>query len=132
MGFKVYAKSALREALHLVDAAIGGFRVQIGQFRTLNQRVPGSGPGAPTIKALLDQSLGRAAFREQNGSRAKLFGIGRYTTGPGVDLILCFCTFTHSIQRGNPMVQADHVLVVGLGYKSEQNGQSVMPVAAGY
>jgi hypothetical protein len=45
---KVYAKSALREARLSLDAAIGGFRVQIGQLETLNQRVPGSNPGAPT------------------------------------------------------------------------------------
>ena len=31
----------------LTRAAIGDFRVQIGQFRTLNQRIPGSSPGAP-------------------------------------------------------------------------------------
>jgi hypothetical protein len=46
--FKVYAKSALREALPLAGAAIGGFGVRIGESETLNHRVPGSSPDAPT------------------------------------------------------------------------------------
>jgi hypothetical protein len=32
----------------LADAAIGGFGVKIGQSETINHRVPGSSPGAPT------------------------------------------------------------------------------------
>jgi hypothetical protein len=43
----------------LADAEIGGFGVKIGQSETLNHRVLGSSPGAPTT-----QSPQTAGFRD--------------------------------------------------------------------
>jgi hypothetical protein len=41
----------------LAGAAIGDFGVQIGRLRTLNHRVPGSSPGAPTTQSLQTAGL---------------------------------------------------------------------------
>jgi hypothetical protein len=80
--------------------------------KTLNQRVPGSSPGAPTKqKFLVSNSFARCRLRPKRVS-CDVFLVGRRTVR-----LLCGFSFVsvsspRSIQRADPMVQVGYLLVV--------------------
>ena len=104
---------------------------QLVEQLTLNQRVPGSSPGAPTKeKATFSSSF--AGWRSRtSGSRATFFcrpPRGRIA----VRLFLASVSSPHSKQRADPMVQVDYVLIVEKDIRASKTDNLFCSVAAGY
>jgi hypothetical protein len=87
-------------------------------------------------KSLVSNSFARCLLR----TKRILCDVFSNRTSHGwiaVRLFLCFCIFVyasspHSIQRADPMVQGDYVLVVEQDIRASKTDKSVLPVAAGY